>query len=132
MIHRRTLLQMLGIGAAASALVSIPTPAVAKPTPMAALAAEFQDPLYVVAYTRGLQGERYHHHMPAKAHYEPGDKPHRENLVIDCIACFTGTVITLDVRRGENVLFTMSGNDLDTPHIVNGSSLWLTLTGSPS
>lgn len=130
MIHRRTLLQMLGIGAVASAIPMLPLPAAAKPTPMAALAAEFQDPLYIVAYTRGPQGERYHHHMPAKAFYAPGDKPYRENLVIDCVSCFTGTVITLDVRRGEEVLLTMSGNDLDTPHVINGSNIRLTLTGS--
>lgn len=130
MIHRRTLLQMLGLGAVASAVPMLPVPAVAKPTPMAALAAEFQDPLYVVAYTRGLQGERYHHHMPAKAHYAPGDKPWRDNLVIDCISCFTGTVITLDVRRGDNLLLTMSGSELDTPHIMDGSNIRLTLTGN--
>lgn len=130
MIHRRALLQGMGLVAVASAIPMLPAPAVAKIEPMAAIAAEFRDPLYVVAFTRGLQGERYFHHMPATARYEDGDKIWCQSLVIECVACFTGTVVTIEVRRGDELLFTMDSSAMVTPHVTDGSDIRLTLTGS--
>lgn len=129
MMHRRSLLMMLGLGGAVASLPNLPVAAAAqlKPTVLAAVAAEFRDPLYAIAFVRGPNGERYRHHMPATMRYhEHGGRPWADDLVVEFTSSFTGTVVSVEIAHADETLLTVYAAAMETPHFMAGSSVRVT------
>lgn len=132
MMHRRRLLQMLGLAAVAPAL---PTTPAAKPAltvdelsfPLSIVAEDFQDPLYAIASTQGTNGERYRHHMPATMRYQDGPAQWQTRLVVEFTATFNGTVRSVEIARGDNTLVTLYRDAFDSPHWNAGMLVRVTI-----
>lgn len=126
MMHRRSLLGLIGLGTVAAVVPAVvPVPAIAQPkaSVVATLAKVFVAPLFADIALVG--GRRYT--VPVEPAYVEG-----EDMVLWLNCLHTGTVERITFRRGRTELLYMSGNDLPSPHTLAGSALRIAVGSLPA
>lgn len=127
MMHRRTLLSLFGIGAAAAVL---PAVALAKPvvtrslSPMRAVADSLGDHLVADVYYHVIHDEWMVVECPATVAYRecPG-RPYEDNVIVSFNVERTGIVMEVRLRNGNDVLVTLDPSQMDTTTVVCGQTV---------
>lgn len=112
MMHRRSLLGLIGLGTVAAVVPAAPALAQPKATIAETLAKEFAAPLFAEIELVG--GRRYT--MPVESATIEGNE-----MVLRLNCLHSGTVERITFRRGKTELLYMRGADLDSPHTLAGS-----------
>lgn len=131
-MNRRAILKLFGLAAFAPALPAVADPSVEPPIvfpspppierALDALAKQFVDPLFADVYFRGEKGERYRRTMPARAYPVPGG-----GVVVDFVSDSNMTMVSVEIRRGDNVLVTVFAAAMDTAHLHTGALIRINL-----
>jgi hypothetical protein len=123
MMHRRSLLGLIGLGTAAALVPAAPAIAQPAPTPAIAQPDDAVKRTLYRAMTADVEltgGLRYR--APVELKYvESGE------LVMWFRGVHTGTIRHITFLRGKTELLTVSGADMDSPHTVAGTMVRVTV-----